>query len=130
MEQCEWMKLIPALIIVGMLAVSGWAEDAKPEPYSPELVKKAMAGDAKAQFILSACYSSGEGVTRDMKEAVRWLKRSAVQGDARAQYILGGCYLYGQGVTQDSKEAVKWFTKSAEQGNENAKRKLEELRFK
>ena len=44
MEQDWWMKLIPRFLLVGILAVSGWADDAKPEPYSPELVKRAEAG--------------------------------------------------------------------------------------
>jgi hypothetical protein len=40
------MKLIPALLIVGMLAVSGCSKKVKKiEPYSPELVKKAEAAE-------------------------------------------------------------------------------------
>ena len=56
------MKLIPLFLLVGMMAVSGWAEDAKPEPYSSELVKKAEAGDATAQHDLGTCYYYGKGV--------------------------------------------------------------------
>jgi len=40
-QQSRQMKVMPALLIVGILAVSGSAEDVKPEPYSPELLKKA-----------------------------------------------------------------------------------------
>ena len=80
------MKLIPALLIVGMLAVSGCSKrELKPEPYSPELVKKAEAGDAKAQFLLGACYYEGEGVEKDEKEAVKWYTKSAEQGNAGAK---------------------------------------------
>ena len=61
------MKLIPALLIVGMLKVSGWAEG-----YSPELVKKAEAGDAKAQCNLGICYADGKGVAQDEKVKVKW----------------------------------------------------------
>ena len=43
------MKISFILLILGMLAVSGWAEIAKPESYSPELAKQAEAGDATAQ---------------------------------------------------------------------------------
>ena len=122
------MKLIPALLIVGMLAVSGWAEEYSLELYSPELVKKAEAGDAKTQYRLGLCYNNGLGVTKDEKEAVKWYTKSAEQGVAGSQYLLGICYYNGDGVTQDYKEAVKWLTKSAEQGNENAKKKLEKLK--
>ncbi len=108
-----------------MLAVSGRAEEAKPEPYSAELVQKAEEGDAKAQFSLGVFYSSGEGVTQDDKEAVKWWTKSAEQGNAWAQSNLGACYIKGIGVTQDYKEAVKWWKKSAMQGNEGAKKELQ-----
>ena len=82
-----------------MLAVSGWAEEnKKPEPYSPELVKRAEAGDAKAQWSLGGCYLYGSEV------AVRFV------------------------VDKDEKEAMKWFTKSAEQGDEDAKKDLEKVK--
>ena len=113
----EWgMKLIPLLLLVGLLAVSGWAEDAKPEPYSPELMKRAEAGDARAQCNLGVCYAKGEGVTQDYKEAVEWLTKSAEQEFMVAQANLGSLYHNGNGVTKDQKEAVRWWTKAAEQG--------------
>jgi len=117
-EQSEWMKLIPALLIVGMLAVIGCSKEVKKiEPYSPELVKKAEAGDANAQCDLAFRYTKGKGVPQDYKEAVKWYTKAAEQGNAKAQYNLGSRYANGEGVTQDYKEAVKWYTKSAEQGN-------------
>lgn len=79
------MKLIPALLLGGMLAVSGWAEDAEPEPYSPELVKRAEAGDAMAQSSLGVYYYFGKNVTQDYKEAVKWWTRAAEQGNAGAK---------------------------------------------
>ena len=142
------MKLIPALLLGGMFAVSGWAEDYKPEPYSAELVKKAKAGDADAQRDLGLHYFNGDGVTQDNEESIKWslksmesfhaqmektrsailqnyksepyspeLVKRAEAGDAKAQCDLGVFYYKGDGVTQDYKEAVKWLTKSAEQGN-------------
>ena len=113
-----------------MLAVSGRAEEAKPEPYSAELVKKAEAGHAKAQFRLAESYEDGNGVTQDYKEAVKWYAKSAEQEDAKAQNNLGRLYYEGDGVTQDYKEAVKWLTKSAEQGDEISKEMLERLKSK
>ena len=60
------MKLIPLLLLTGMLVVSGCSKEVKKiEPYSPELVKKAEAGDANAQGDLGACYRDGTGVTKD-----------------------------------------------------------------
>ena len=130
------MKLIHLLLTLGMLAVSGWAQDAKPEPYSPhepysaELVKKAEAGDAMAQSSLGMYYAIGIGVTRDEKEAVKWWMKAAEQGEAMSQFSLGNCYAGGIVVTKDTKEAVKWYTKSAEQGFPPAKEALEKLKSK
>ena len=84
------MKLIPLLLTFAILAVSGWAEDEKPEPYSLELVKRAEAGDAGAQKDLGACYYSGFGVTQDYKEAVKWYTKSAEQGNGGGQERVGG----------------------------------------
>ena len=105
------MKLIPLFLLVGMLAVSGWAEDAKPEPYSPELVKKAEAGDAVAQYNLGQCHEKGLGVIKDNKEAVKWYTKSAEQGHVKAALNLSRCYEDGQGVLRDKKQAMKWFAK-------------------
>jgi len=83
------MKLIPALLFGGMLVVSGCSKEVKKiEPYSPELVKKAEAGNANAQYNLGLCYYKGAGVTKDEKEAVNWWTKAAKQGDSRAKQEL------------------------------------------
>ena len=66
-----------------MFAVSGWAER-----YSPELVKKAEEGDAKAQNNLGGCYYNGSGVGKDEKQAAKWYTKAAGQGDADAKEAL------------------------------------------
>jgi TPR repeat protein len=119
-----------------MLSVSGWAEVYKPEPYSPDLVKKAEAGDAKAQFDLHRyfadkwveapmlsfwnpiryVYPRGYRREQNIKEAAKWLTKSAEQGYPNALFILGFYYYGGLGVTKDRKETVKLWTKAAEQG--------------
>ena len=38
---------------------------------------------------LGHCYRSGNGVTQDLAEAVRWYQKAADQGDADAQFALG-----------------------------------------
>ena len=86
------MKLIPILLTVGMLAVSGWAQNGQPEPYSPELVKKAEAGDAFAQWSLGRCYVDGRSLKMNNEVAFGWFKKSAEQGNADAQYQLAKHY--------------------------------------
>jgi len=96
-----------------MLTAVGSAEDVMQQSYSPELVKKAEAGDAEAQSELGMCYFRGKGVTKDYEEAVKWWTKAAERGYARAQSALGARYYWGEGVTQDRKAAVKWYTKAA-----------------
>lgn len=130
-----------------MLAVSGWAEDAKSKrsedensklakdemskPYFVESVKCAEKGNAKEQYTVGAryFYLGSEFDSKYYEEAVKWYTKSAKQGNGDAQYELG-CFLdEGRGVTQDKKEAVKWWTKAAEQGNPEAKKVLRGLKL-
>lgn len=89
-----------------------------------EKMRKAEAGDAKAQYEVGWCYSFGAGVGKDEKKAFEWLKKSADQGNAKAQYSLGNLYIMGNGVEKDKDKAIEWYKKSAEQGYEKAKRNL------
>ena len=47
-----------------------------------ELLRKAEAGDAEAQFNLGFCYGNGKGVSCDYGQAVYWYRKSAEQGPA------------------------------------------------
>ena len=50
---------------------------------------KAEQGDKEAQYSLGHIYYTGEIVSKDIVEAVKWLRKAAEQGDARAQFSLG-----------------------------------------
>jgi TPR repeat protein len=80
----------------------------------------AERGDAVAAFRLGKLYYSGQGVSQDYTEAIRWYRRAADQGDAKAQYSIGYMYDLGQGVPQDYAEALRWYRKAADQGDANA----------
>ena len=80
----------------------------------------AAQGNADAQTVIGAMYSSGEGITQDYQEALKWFRLAAAQGIAEAQYNIGQMYREGQGVIQDYKEAGKWYRLAAEQGYANA----------
>jgi TPR repeat protein len=127
-----------------MLAVSGWAQDKKTEPYSAELVKRAEAGDVKAQNHLGWCYENGQGVAKDTNQAAKWFRKSvehlssddlrksadqtyqkASAGDSEAQYTCGSIAWAMKDDVAGQKdslinEAISWYTKSAEQGNSKA----------
>ena len=113
------MKLIPLLLLTGMLVVSGCAKKVLYGGFSSQLVKMAEAGNARAQNNLGDCYYEGKGVTQDYKEAVKWYRKSAEQGDWLGQGNLGKCYAEGKGVAQDHNEAGKWLAKVAEQLRRN-----------
>jgi hypothetical protein len=81
-----------------------------------ELKVLAGQGNAKAQYQLGVMYSSGEGVTKDCAETVKWWRQAAQQGLVQAQLNLGVFYHTGQCVARDYVEAVKWYRQAAEQG--------------
>ena len=91
------------------------------------LRKKAEAGDAEAQYNLGECFLNGDGVAKDMAEAVKWWRKAAEQGAVWAQYNLGVCFYEGNGVDKDHSEAVKWYRKAAEQGYAPARDALRRL---
>ena len=84
------------------------------------LIKKAIEGDASAQWRLGFMYANEIGVVKDEVEAVKWYRKGADQGDAMAQLFLGRMYENGNGVVKDEVEAVKWYRKAADQGNARA----------
>jgi len=111
------------------------------DPYSEELVKKAEAGDAVAQWNLGMCYSGGwktsEGfieckeVKKNPEEAIKWLRKSAEQGNPEAQLEMYGYYVemaneeertrkVGSSkmqIYENLKIAEEWILKAAEGGN-------------
>ena len=105
-----------------------------------ELFLKAQNGDADAQYRLGLARENGDGIAKNMSEAVKWYRKAAEQGYAASQYNLGLC-LYHKGKALSDKfdiedsecdgiemrtarknlsEAANWFRKSADQGFANA----------
>lgn len=86
------------------------------KPYIDLMIKAAEAGHPKARTNIGYAYATGEGLTRDVKEATKWFKLAAVQGDSIAMDNLGYAYLNGDGVARSTTEAIAWYIKAAEQG--------------
>ena len=80
------------------------------------LKAKAESGDANAQRLLGWSYQIGDGVPKDLGEALKWYRKSAVQGYSSAQNDVGKFYENGWVVAQDYVEAMKWYVLSANQG--------------
>lgn len=88
------------------------------------LAPLAGGGNADAQYRLGTLYDNGEGVLRNIAEAVTWYRRAAEQGHACAQCRVGRHHHLGEGVQQDPAEAAKWYRLSAEQGDPDAQHGL------
>jgi TPR repeat protein len=54
-----------------------------------DLRRKAAAGDANAQKNLGEMYAKGDGLAKDIAQAVLWWRKAADQGNTDAQMMLG-----------------------------------------
>lgn len=81
-----------------------------------DLLAKANGGDAIAQYDIGRKFAAGDGVSKNMEEAVKWLTKSAEQGNPDAQMSLGALLVSGRGVPRNSAEAAKWYRLAATQG--------------
>lgn len=103
-------RFVAILCLSAVLALGGIS-------YSFELLNKASAGDAEAQFELGVCYDFGYGVYENDLEAVIWYHLAAMQGHVEAQYFLACAYDEGKGIDRDPKEAFSLYKKAALQGH-------------
>ncbi len=65
-------------------------------------------------------YLRGDGVPKDMSEAVKWFQKAANQGNQNAQLLLGLSHAGGLGVLKDEIEGLAWLNISAVSGDEEA----------
>lgn len=93
----------------------------------------AIQGIPDAQYNVGWCYENGEGVEKNIDEAVRWYLMAAEKENIDAQVRLGFIYSNKGFFTHDKKdylEAAKWFILAAEQGNIDAQREIGEMYYK
>ena len=84
----------------------------------------AQDGDPEAQFRIGICYSTGNGIGKDMKKAAYWWQLGATQEDPSCQYELGLCYLKGNGVSQNNSKGAALIKSAAQQGMPEAQSKM------
>ena len=65
-------------------------------------------GDADAQYHLGRMYLSGNGSTRDSRQAARWLRLSANKGQHEAQALLGSMFFNGEAVPRQAARGLMW----------------------
>jgi TPR repeat protein/putative methionine-R-sulfoxide reductase with GAF domain len=91
------------------------------------LRKLAEQGDPAAQFSMGAHYATGEDVSQDYAEAVRWFTMAAEQGHVVSQATLGAYYWAGRGVPQDLVKAYFWSVLAQAGGDEASKYRVSVL---
>lgn len=72
--------------------------------------------DCAAQYYLGRMRARGEGIDKDLMQALRWWNASAGRGERWAQVEIGSLYEHGRGIVQDSAKALKWYRRAADDG--------------
>src|SRR5260370_17682958 len=81
-----------------------------------ELSKKALSGDTRAQLLLGIAFEFGQGVDKNLDEAMHWYHLAADRGDPVAQTNLAYLYESGASGPTDPEEAAKGYLRAAVSG--------------
>lgn len=108
------------LYVLNVVIVLQSSIAATTEQQTAALKARAEAGDAKAQVELGTAYASGQGVTADDREALKWFRKAAEKSNPAGEYSLAEMYLTGRGISADLSEAGKWMRRAAEDGDARA----------
>jgi uncharacterized protein len=65
-------------------------------------------GDPDAQYNLARLYLDGTGVSRDARQAARWLGLAANKGQRQAQALLGQLLFVGKDVPRRTARGLMW----------------------
>ncbi|BCS82571.1 putative Sel1-like repeat-containing protein [Cotonvirus japonicus] len=84
----------------------------------------AESGDSQAQCNIGFMYKKGLGINKNIKQAIKWTKRSADQGNKYGQSELAYYYETGYGVSFDIKKAIELYTNASNQNYTSASRAL------
>lgn len=82
---------------------------ADPQMAAQWFEKAAQLGDAEANTKLGVLYREGDGVTKDLQQAMTFLASGAKLGDPDANEQLGEMYETGDGVTADLPKAIGYY---------------------
>ena len=99
-------------------------------PLSPalqEIMTKAAQGDVYSQSQLANMYLKGNGIERNIDEAIKWYKSAANNGDSGSQFMLGLIYTGYGGVKANKQESLKWYSMAANNGYYQAQQKLGDI---
>ncbi|HPE60150.1 MAG TPA: tetratricopeptide repeat protein [Thiolinea sp.] len=80
------------------------------------LQTEAQNGNPDSQYQLALLYHSGQGVAKDLNQALTWYARAAEAGNNNAQYALALLYRSGE-VPMDTQVSLQWQQSAASKGN-------------
>ncbi len=104
----------PRTLILGALAVEGWPADIRSG--SPDLAglrARADPGDAAALTALAVVLLRGEGVTRNVNEAVRLSERAVSHGHVPALFNLATLFETRNGVPANPARAFELYRRAS-----------------
>jgi hypothetical protein len=77
----------------------------------------AANGNASATYNVGVMYFNGQGVEKDIDQAIVWLEKAADEGSVDSQVRLGVIYVVGRDVPNDYSRALTLFKEAAYQGD-------------
>ena len=145
-EQTTLARLFPKNLFSSMLLLvllcTGLAQANTLEEAKQKLAEKDFAAahaiylslanqnDAKACYNLGLMYQDGDGVTKNLDEAVKWYSKSAELGYKEAQYTLGALVFQRQIHSISYPQAVTYYEQAAKQGHVKSQLNLGMLYFR
>ena len=82
-----------------------------------EMIERAAEqGLPEAQMFLGMAYLEGDGVPKDISQAIHWLREAGEGGEGNAFTNLGYIYWKGNGVPQDRRLGASFWKKAAKMG--------------
>lgn len=89
----------------------------------------AKNGDTDALYRLGIRYTDGDGVAKDMNQAIIYFKQAADSGNVKSQVHLGSLYYKGNGVDKDINKALPHLKKAADKGDATAQLYLGQIYY-
>ena len=100
-----------AFVSLGNYYTDGIGSAVRPDPdRAREMYRYAATyfGDPDAQYMLARIYLEGRGVSKDPRQAARWLRLAANKGQYQAQAKLGEMFFRGVEVPRQAARGLMW----------------------
>ena len=100
---------VEALFRVGMMQANGLGMVANQSLGLENLKLAAEAGHSIAHHMAGVAYMEGEGVEKDIDQAIIWFTKAASFGLLGAMYVLASLYEEGTQIKQDLEKSKYWY---------------------